>query len=125
MSKGKRPTQNRPDFEFKGFISLPLSAESKNQFRGWYGEGLDKEVDLGAILAGGYKLSASFYAGNGNFSASLTCVNPGDPNFGYALSAFGPDVSTALALVLYKHEVLASGNWKEAIGAVDKSSDIG
>ena len=125
MSRGKRANGKDVEFSFKGFLSFPLNAEAKNHFRQWFAEGMSDEVDFDAILANGYKFSCSYYAGNGNYTASFTCVNPDLSDFGYALSAFGPDSSVARALLLYKHSILAEGDWRGSVGAVKADDDIG
>lgn len=80
--------------------------------------------NLHRLIESGFKLSAKWdsYSGNG-IQLSAVCNETGKPSSGYATSARSNDLYDALAILLYKIQVLADNDlssfdneWKEYRG---------
>jgi len=126
MPRGKKPeTNEKPairlqprkdakDDEWGGFVQISLSPMDKAIFDTWYSEHiqhvqplLDQHVGLGL------KLSVVFDGANNSYIASYT----GRPNtdeglpFRCTLSARAGEFMEAVALLVYKEQEVASGDW--------------
>lgn len=113
-SKGKkRANTGGYGQDWKGFVDITLSDKDRELMAGWAASGEWEPFEaLDALLGGGYKVSLAVHPASGSVIATLTCRAEDDPNFGYALSAFGPDPEGALMCVSYKHFVMCeSGAW--------------
>lgn len=102
-----------------GFANVRLSDSDKENFAAW-----DMEMDdcwemLIARCVEGYKFTVTYNEQNKSYVCSLTCNVKRDPNAGYTLTGYAPDVATAMRVLVFKDEVLAAhGEWpKERQGA--------
>lgn len=64
-----------------------------------------------AVLMDGYKIGVYWDFEGQEFGCSLTCKDPASPNNGYTIVAKAPTAVEAIALVLYKHNVVAEHVW--------------
>lgn len=102
--------------EWKGFVDVQLSEDDKARIAGDVEGG---EIDFWKVLASwideGYKLSISPDTAHNCVIATITSRLDGDPNFGYSLSARGPNAEGAVAALYYKdHVILEDGLWSLA-----------
>ncbi len=107
----KSNSKDPADWQKFEFVEIPLNEEEKADFKTKYAK--DANFTLGLLhetLTNGYKLSTSWDEGNSCVIASLTCKAPLDVNFNFVLTARAGDVWESVALVLYKHHVLADDN---------------
>lgn len=117
-----KPKKAISDAAWKGFVECRLTDTQKEAFRHWDLDGNDAFDLVVTSVQTGHKLSLSYNRANDNFVASLTCTDMTSPNGGYTLSAFAPDLWTALRLVVFKHEVVLERRWENKSSP---SSDIG
>lgn len=114
-SKGTPQTntsRKQGEDDWGGFIAVSLSDEDKAAFAVW------AEAERDAIwtmfddlLGSGFKWGVSFDAENDCYIASLTgCGVVGTP-LRWCLTARGGAWDAAVQLVLFKHYVLAQGDW--------------
>lgn len=102
--------------QFQGFnfAKIDMSDPDFADFDKWIlSNTVDKIIPL--LLEDGYKLSMSFVADSGSFSATISgnAEHPKNPNSG--LSSFSDDVFEAIQLTGYKHLVMAKrGTWQVA-----------
>jgi hypothetical protein len=75
----------------------------------------DTYNDVGEIfmqmIDEGYKVSASHDGWGGGVQVFMTTADEESPNFGYTLSARGPNLIAAVAVICYKHYSLFSQDW--------------
>lgn len=98
--------------EFQGYVKINLTTEQVKEFERDY---LPKEValsELDLLANNGYKISFSWDDYNSGISASLYAKDKKMELAGWTLSAWAADVETALKLLLYKHYILALGQWE-------------
>ncbi len=98
---------------FKGYIQHSLTAEEKRAYEGWDMTPDTLWDEIERLVDSGYKLSTSHDDYNSTRQASLTCNNPKHLDYGWVLVARAPDSFNAIALVLFKHNVLLGGDWSE------------
>ena len=119
------------NYSIKRILSkMPAKKKSKQAKVEWIGyqnisiptsmvEGCEKYIadtkevwsDYTEILVEGYTVKMYYDKDEESYKATLTCFIAESPNAGFALSAFGGDWFTALAVVLYKHSYVADGDW--------------
>lgn len=114
---------NKPDkVAWKGFVTCELNAERKKQFKeSWAGHDVSWLI-LDETVTPGYKISFSIDQYHNCAQVSWYCSDPKDQNAGWCLTARGPDFSTALSVLLFKHTVVLEGDWTSA-APLDASED--
>jgi hypothetical protein len=70
---------------------------------------------LAAVVEGGLAFSLNWNSERETANATLMDKREASACKGYALSAFGLDVTDALKILLYKHLNLLGGDWKELL----------
>jgi len=117
-SRAQRRNSYQPDVEF---INLELDKEATTDYRGWR-EDSDHVYTLWTeLLEEGYRVNTKY----DDYSSSCAAfIIPGDQsgNSGFILTGRGGNAYRAVSEALYKHEVLLSGSWSDAI-AVRRGHD--
>jgi len=105
--------------DWQGFVEIPLVETAKQQVKDWLNSDEFDLVDLMETAgATGYKVSVGPQNRGGAFVATLTGRTPECVNCGYSLSAFGPDLVSALAAVFFKHFLICEGGaWADKTNA--------
>lgn len=106
-----KPKKNVVSGEWGGFATIQLSLEHKEMFGAWDLEDDDIWVLATSLIMSGYKLTLSYNDANQSYSASLTCRDKASVNAGLTLSGYASTWYQALRVVLFKHEVVANGDW--------------
>lgn len=111
MPRAKKAPRNTPDFDFKGFVTVNLTADDIARIEA-------EEVDQGrlfdhlsSLLDKGYKFSCKIDPASGSVAATLMDVDPSRPAFGFGLSGWGGDLADAVQALLYKHFFLCQDGW--------------
>jgi len=113
--KGKETLVSKPDdFDWGGFINVRISDEDKAAFDLWAAETESTMwVDFQELVAKGFKFSLS-YDGKGDFYLA-TFTAAGRALIGIdlrcCLTARAPEWEVAIHLLMFKHEVMARGDW--------------
>lgn len=100
--------------EWAGFVPCEVSTAEKPAFDAWYAA--DEAYPWGLVanaLFEGLKLSVSFDKANDCYIASLSGRpdRTGSQAWNAVLTARAGDFNAAVALVMYKHEVILGGDW--------------
>lgn len=111
-TKNQKPNNNN-NWKQVTFCNINLSVAERKQFKSWYEENQTAIPELSAAFTSqGYKLSIKWDNGNDCFIATVTCENDHSENNGKALSSRSGDWMEAIALNLFKTEVLCeNGVW--------------
>ena len=118
----KKATQKRPPkVEYKGYLSVNLSAEQDADFDSWLSASPDVFTFLFAEILLGYKLSFSEDEFNDGYSASFYAKSAKLPWAGWTLTAWAGSVGEAAALLWYKHHNIANKDWEQFTGRPAKS----
>jgi hypothetical protein len=102
------------------FVNIRLTVKQKETFKAWF---LENESELPNLLAvfltAGYKLSLKFDSEHNCYIASATCFDDSMENHNKCLSSRSQDWLEAMALNLYKTDVLSEdGVWESsAVGS--------
>jgi len=111
QGKAKKGGKDKSQFGDYKFVSHRLSADEKRAFDAWH---IDAEAILKRVMVlvdMAYKVSVSLDFYNHTTQASLTCNEVKSPDSHWILVARAPDAMTALALLIFKHDVLMDGDW--------------
>jgi len=111
MARGKSKRSSKGGYDIK-FLSANMTVEEKASFRE-YDISDDKIAGyIIELMDSGYKWSGGF--DKNNESCYVTVTNKdGDANFkGYALTCYAGTAKQALLLAIFKHFVLADGDWE-------------
>ena len=95
------------------FVNVPLGNKDKAQFKSWFSDN-ERELPnlLATFIASGYKLSVKWDIDNQCYIATFTCDATGLTNHAKALSSRSNDWLEAIALGLWKTDVLCEdGRW--------------
>lgn len=98
--------------EWGGFLNLRLAEEDKVRFDAWY-EGASQTIGtlLDDAMIDGLKVSMSWDVENECYIVTFTGSLIPAHNTRYASSSRAATYNEALALMCWKHFVLAEGNW--------------
>lgn len=105
---------NLNDMEWGGFINVRMSDEDKTAFRFWANE-RDSHmwVDFQELVSRGFKFGLSYDPVGDFYLATFTAG--GAALIGIdarcCLTARAPGWEESISLLIFKHEVLAKGNW--------------
>lgn len=118
MPAKKQQQQNsRPQWDKIEFVNINLSKAEKTQFKAWFSENQPELPRLLSVfISAGYKTSLKWDNENACFIATATCTDEGLENSGKALSSRSDDWIEALALNLFKTDVLSENGIWEASG---------
>lgn len=120
-------TKNRTkkfDGVWRGFMDIPLTSTDKENCLSWDAEGASLEEQLEFWVRGGYKLSISWNEKTQSLILAATGQEKAGSNAGYTLSAHAKDLAKASHVLLYKHMVMAEGDWHRE-GLYQNDEDFG
>lgn len=98
------------------FVDIKLTQEQKAAFLGQRHTAEELVGFLQAVADDGYRVGCSWNAESQSYTVSMTCRNAESVNNGLCVTSFAKDVSTAIALAWYKHDVVCGGDWLGAAG---------
>lgn len=105
-------------FKWQGYVNIDIPASHVGDAKKFIADDKNVWYSFNQIMVDGYQVKVYFDNSHENFKCVLTCYADNSPNFGYALSAFGDDWYTAIAVVLFKHYELTDGNWNESATSI-------
>ena len=111
-ANGAKTKRNTKDFGTT-FINIPVTAEQGKAIREIYDDPDSLFDSFADLVCTGHKVSFSYNAVNGATIVAVTGKEGETMNGGYTYSSFAGDWLTALKVALYKHFVIANGNWLE------------
>lgn len=93
------------------FVTVNLGGVDLATIRAAYSDDAAVWEELEHMVMSQYKISFSFNPATNSVLCSMTCRADGDPNEGKTLVSFAGGWYDALLVSLYKHKVVAKGNW--------------
>lgn len=101
-----------PEAKWGGFINIRLSDEQKEEFRVWLAEyGQHVAGYLDDALSEGIKFGAAADRENACFVVTFTGALVDGSNERYCCTSRNDTLNSAIALAVWKHEVLAGGDY--------------
>ena len=119
-AKSRKSTRDRQ--EWQGYIDIALTEEDRVQIGTGELEPADFVGLLEELTTTGYKVSFSPDAAHQCVICTATGVGDECLNAGYSLSARGPDLSGALAVLWHKHGIMAQGGLWANVGGTSVPS---
>lgn len=122
----KRSAKEEP--AWGGFVEINISEAEKKEFELWcVANGQTWYDQLDAIIMRGFKYGVSFVVDSDYYVSTLT--GHGEQLIGlkdrYVLSARAETMSRSACLLVYKHTVLAAGDWGQYNTRGDKGNRFG
>lgn len=121
VSEKKKKKQN---FKWQGYTNISIGISHEQAAIAYLDEANTTWEDMTSILQDGYSIKFAHDAEQNVIRCTLTCMNDEDPNYGWAMSAWGSDFYKALASALFKHIYIAKENW-ELYKQETRSGDFG
>jgi len=111
-SRGKPKANPFKKIVWQGFINCRLSDEQKEDFEAWWEAGIpDLSGKWLGLVKDGYKTTLSWDIPKNTYTATITDNDAQSELAGWALSAFGDSPEKAIAVLLYKHNVVLVDGW--------------
>ena len=100
------------------FVDIRLTVEQRNEFATWEKrEGPDLITFLQSLADDGYRVGVTWSGEHQAYTVSLTGRKSGGVNEGLCMTSFARTLDTAMWLAIYKHVVVAEGDWLSVGGA--------
>lgn len=116
---------NHDKAEWAGFANIDLSAEDKAAIRGGILDG-DSILEIIADMLGtGHKLTLSYDPQRDTVTGAVTGVYKNCKNAGLTFTSFARSVTDVLAVIAYKHDVVAKGDWTKFVNKRSASDELG
>lgn len=93
------------------FVDVPLSAEGRKAFLDWKWDHEMLICELQGLCDSGYRVGCSWSGESQSYTVSLTCRDSTSVNAGLCMTSFAKTLERAVALSLFKHAIVAEGNW--------------
>lgn len=117
VARGKGAGKEAQNGQMPRFVDVKLTADERDAFVAWAKAG---EVDVIKVLQAfaddGYRVGVTWAGEQQSYTVSVTCRLAGSPNQGLCMTSFAKTLDVALMLALYKHQVIAEGQWLDAVG---------
>lgn len=108
--------------EWKGYLSVYLSAEDEVSFDVWEKDRVFGLADVSILVDNGYKFSVGWDAHHNGFVASLYSADAKLAWTGWTLTAWADDVNDAVRLLMFKHYVLCEQDWERFTNRTERTS---
>jgi hypothetical protein len=93
------------------FVDVKLTLDERNTFSALVVEPGVLVKSLQALVDDGYRVGCAWSADHQTYTVSLTCRDEDSPNNGLCMTSFAGDLSTAVALAIFKHRNVTNGRW--------------
>lgn len=112
VAPGKYSQREPGEVAWGGFINIKMDDEARLTFQAWLeGNGAAFWSLLTDVLGDGMKYGASWDAENDCFIATFTGCGVSESAERYCLTARAGTFEECTALLVFKHDVLAAGDW--------------
>ena len=124
MARGGKGQGNRAaQTAMPRFVDIRLDQTQKQKFLQWFSPDADHVGWLQQFADDGYRVGVSWSGEHQSYTVSATCRDAASPNNGLCMTAFAGDLDKAIALLWFKHTLVAEGVWLD--GVASPSEDFG
>lgn len=126
-SKAKNQTTNdrMRKADWIGYANIDLSAEDKQAVKGGILDGESVLDIIGDMLGTGHKVALSYDPEKDTISIAATGIYAHCKNAGLTLTCFARNITDALTVLAYKHDVVSKGDWTKFVRAKQERDDLG
>lgn len=128
MAKSSRktvPGKVNEKATWTGFANIELQQKDKDAIAGGILDGDAVLEIMGDMLAEGHKIALSYDPERDTVSCAATGHYERCRNAGLTMTSFARDITTALLVMAYKHEVIAKGVWAGYVKTAKPKEDFG
>jgi hypothetical protein len=93
------------------FVDVKLSLDERNAFSALVIEPAALVKSLQQLVDDGYRVGCAWGNETQSYTVSLTCRDADSPNAGLCMTSFAGDLTTAIALAIFKHRNVTAGKW--------------
>lgn len=115
MSKDTKPKKK---FKWQGYVNVSVPSALYGDVEKLIKDEKSVFFKYNEALVNRYSFKFYFDVEREDFKCVMTCNNPDDANFGYAMSAFAGDWFQSLAVVLYKHYEICETDWQSEASSI-------
>lgn len=108
-----------------GFANIDLEQKDKDAIEGGILDGEAVLEILGDMLGEGHKIALSYDPERDTVSCAATGHYERCRNAGLTMTSFARDITTALLVLAYKHDVIAKGVWAGYVKTAKPKEDFG
>lgn len=108
-----------------GFANIELEQKDKDAIAGGILDGDAVLEIMGDMLGEGHKIALSYDPERDTVSCAATGAYERCRNAGLTMTSFAKDITTALLVMAYKHDVIAKGNWQPFVRTSRPKEDFG
>lgn len=109
----KKPT-TKPKFEWLGYVNIHIPESKVSALEAFVSDDKNVYVLYNQLLTTRYTFKQFYDDYTDSIKTTVTCYQHDSVNFGYALSAYADNWYDSLAILIFKHEVLADRDWSSA-----------
>jgi len=110
---------------WSGFANIDLEEKDKAAIAGGILDGDAVLEIMGDMLSEGHKIALSYDPERDTVSCAVTGAYSRCQNAGLTMTSFARDITTALLVMAYKHDVIAKGNWQPFVRTAKPKEDFG
>ena len=128
MAKSSRktvPGKTTEKAAWEGFANINLEQKDKDAIAGGILDGDAVLEIMGDMLSEGHKIALSYDPERDTVSCAATGAYSRCKNAGLTMNSFARDITTALLVMAYKHDVVAKGNWQPFVRTAKPQEDFG
>lgn len=111
MAKNVGRNYPKPGMDQLQFINRKLTTDEKDTFELWFADTQKADVAITKAFHEGYKPSIQWQRDQEIFNALLFPPKDGEANKGLCISSKANNWYKAFAMCVFKHAVLAKGDW--------------
>lgn len=112
MARGGKADRKRAESPgMPRFVDVRLDSTQKQAFVEWYSPRADQVQVLQQFTDSGYRVGVTWSGEHQSYTVSATCRDAESPNNGLCMTAFAGELGKAIALLWYKHQYVAKGDW--------------
>lgn len=111
MARGKGGKEPEATTQWTRFIDIPMAGVTVDDINSEYGDGTSVGAGVDGLVRAGYRIGISFNGQTQSYIVSLTCRDEHSPNAGCTVTSHAGDWWFALAVMCYKHYVVAREDW--------------
>lgn len=113
MARGKgREPDKKGGAVLPTFVDVKLSPEDKESFLAWMGDDIDAVKCLQAFADDSYRVGVSWSGEHQTYTVSVTCRDDESENNGLCMTSFSRNLTQAILLAWFKHDVVCKRQWK-------------
>lgn len=102
---------NSKKVAWKGYVNIPIPTKMVERAERFCKDSDNVFSQMNQLIYEGYSIKFVQGSEEGQIRCNLYCADPDSDNAGLSLGAWAGDWYTALAVAIFKHQIVAKGLW--------------